>query len=348
MDGELTELLDLADDAAFAAHALAQGWTDGLPVIAPTPERVRGLVETVDHDPLQVLGIMPPAQGIVTVHATAVNAVMAGCGPAHFPILLAAVRAVLEPAFNLKGVQATTSPVTPAILVTGPAAAAAGVNAGHNCFGPGTQANAVIGRALRLVLLNIGGGTPGHGDMATQGQPGKYGFCFAENQAASPWAPYHVDRGFAANASCVTAFQAGMIVNVLDFGSKTAEELLVSLAAVMAGSNTNNMQLGDGDLLVVLCPEHAGIIAADGLSRRQVQEGLFTRARARGSAFSAGVLDCVRDWRARAYRDAGPETLIDVVEDPAQINVVVAGGAAGGQSSFIPGFGDGYSVCVEV
>jgi hypothetical protein len=334
--------------AGFGAHAMREGWGDGLPLVEPTPERVDAMVAGGGRDPLDVLGIMPPAQGVATVHALAVNAVMAGCRPAHFPVVLAAVRAVLEPEFNLKGVQATTSPVTPAIMVGGPIARELGFNGGHNCFGPGTEANAVVGRALRLCLLNVGGAQPGSADMATQGQPGKYTFCFAENEEANPWTPHHVDRGFDLDDSCVTVFQAGMVTNLLDFGSKSAESLLIGFALAMAGTNTNNMQLGDGDLALILCPEHAATIARDGLSKHDVQRFLYERARAPAQTFAPGLLACVRDWRRDSYADATPETQVAVVENERQINVAVAGGAAGAQSSFLPGFGDGNSVCVAI
>jgi hypothetical protein len=345
---ERNALVTLLDEAAFGAHAREAGWTDGLPVVPPTPERVQAMVAASGADELDVLGIMPPANGVVTVHAAAANAVMAGCRPAHFRVLLAALRAMLDPAFNLEGIQATTSPVTPAVMVSGPVVEEVGFNAGHNCLGPGNESNAVVGRAVRLCLLNLGGAEPGRSDMATQGQPGKYTFCFAENQAANPWDPHHVERGFAHDASCVTVFQAGMVTNLIDFGSKTAESLLRGFALAMAGTNTNNMQLGGGDLALVVCPEHAATLVGDGFSKQQVQRFLHQNAVTPARAFAPGILACVRDWRVETYKAIGPDTPIAVVDDWRDINVVVAGGAAGAQSCFVPGFGDGTSVCVEI
>lgn len=338
----------LAGDEDFGARAAEAGWTDGLPVVAPTPERVDAMVAAAGAQELDVLGIMAPANGVVTVHAAAANAVMAGCRPAHFPVLLAALRAMLDSAFNLEGVQATTSPVTPAVMVSGPVVEELGFNAGHNCFGPGSEANAVVGRAVRLCLLNIGGAEPGRSDMSTQGQPGKYTFCFAENQSANPWEPHHVDRGFTPEASCVTVFQAGMVTNLIDFGSRTADSLLRGFAHAMAGTNTNNMQLGGGDLALALCPEHAATLAGDGLSKQQVQRFLQQNAVTPAHAFAPGILDCIRNWRVGTYPMIAPGTPIAVVDDWREINVVVAGGPAGAQSCFIPGFGDGTSVCVEL
>jgi hypothetical protein len=344
---ELSEILEV-DEHDFHIHAYEQGWTEGLPIVPPTPERVDALVAATGRDPLEVLGIMPPAQGVTTIHAVAVNAVMAGCSPAHFPVVVAAVRAVLDPRFNLYGVQATTQAVTPLLMVNGPIIDELGFNAGHNCLGPKSRASAVVGRALRLCLLNIGGAIPGETDMSTHGQPGKYGICFAENEPASPWEPFHVEHGFDPDASCVTAFQVGSIASMLDFGSKTAEELLLMLADLLSANHSNNMQVGGGDLLVVICPEHAGILERENVTKDQVKRFLHQNARKPAHRIPSGVLGCIRDWRREALPIIGPETPIPVVDEWEWINVVVSGGAAGSHSLFLPGFGDGWAVTVEI
>jgi hypothetical protein len=345
----LNETLALESDEDFTARAYAEGWTDGLPVVAPTPERVEQMLAATDRDPLEVLGIMPPGQGVATVHAVAVNAVMAGCDPAHLPVVLAAVRAVLEPQFNLNAVQTTTNPVTPAIMVNGPLAAELGFHGGVNCFGPGpeSRSNAVVGRALRFVLMNVGYGTPGKTDMSTQGQPGKYTFCFAEHEAASPWEPHHVERGHAADTSCVTVFPAGSVSNILDFGSKTAESLLTSIANLLSVVTTNNMQLSQGDLLIALGPEHAEILGREGLTKDDIKRFLHLNARTPAHRFSEGIMSCIRDWRSAELRLITDDTPIPVVNDWKHINVVVAGGISGSQSAFIAGF-EAWSVCVEI
>lgn len=340
------ERIALGPDEDFAAMAHAAGWTDGLPVVAPTEERVAAMVG--GRDGLEVLGVMAPGRGVATVEAVAVNAVMAGCDPAHMPVVVAAIRAMLEPEFNLYGVLTTTNPIAPAVMVSGPVVGELGFAAGHDCFGPASRANAVVGRAVRFCARNIGFARPGSTDMSTQGQPGKYGLCFAENQAANPWEPHHVDRGFPAGASCVTVFQGSMLVNLLDGGSESADSLLASFADPMSATNTNNMQLGEGDLLLVLCPEHAATLARDGLSKDDIRRELHRRTRRRADTFPPGILACVRSWRARRYADAGPDTLIEIADSPQDIHVVVAGGEAGAHSCFVPGFGDGRSVCVAL
>lgn len=336
------------DPISFDVHAFEQGWTEGLPVVAPTAERVEAMLATVDRDPLEVIGIMPPAQGVATIQAIAVNTVLAGASPAHFPVVVAAITALLDERFNLYGVQATTQAVTPAIMVNGPIVEELDFNSGHNCFGPGSRSNAVVGRAVRFCLLNIGGAIPGETDMSTHGQPGKYGFCFAENEGLSPWEPFHVEHGVSAGASAVTAFQVGSVASMLDFGSKQADELLTMIADLLSANHSNNMQVGGGDLLVVMSPEHAGVLARENVTKDQAKRFLHQNARKPASRFPPGVLSCIRDWRREELPLIGPETPIPVVDKWEQINIAVAGGEAGSHSVFLPGFGDGWCVTVEI
>jgi hypothetical protein len=345
----LNDRFELPAGEDFARHAYDAGWTDGLPVVPPTPERVEAMLAAVDRDPADVLGIMPPGQGVATVHSVAVNAVMAGCFPEHFPVVVAAVRAVLEPRFNLNGVQATTNPVTPAIMVNGPVARELGFNSGSSCFGPGpaSRSNAVVGRALRFCLQNIGYATPGESDMSTQGQPGKYTFCFAENEAASPWAPHHTERGFAPESSCVTAFPVASVSNILDFGSRTVASLLTTVSNLLSVITTNNMQLAQGDLAVVFGPEHAELFEREQVAKDDVKRFLHLNARTPAREFPEGVLSCLRDWRSEEIKIITPDTPIPVVNDWRDINIVVAGGPAGSQSAFLAGF-EAWSTCVEI
>lgn len=344
---ERQALVDLPDDAEFSDWAYAQGWTDGLPAVAPTSGRVDAMIG--DRDPFEVLGVMAPGHGLATVQAVAINAVMAGCFPEHFPVVLAAVRAVLQPEFNLNGVQSTTNPVAPAIMVAGPIVDEVGYYGGGNCFGPGpsSRSNAVTGRALRLCLLNVGYATPGEGDMATQGQPGKYTFCFAENREANPWEPHHVERGFPEDASCVTVFPVASVSNIIDFGSKNVPDLLTTIADLISVIATNNMQLGQGDLAIVLGPEHAELFGRERVSRDAAKKFLHLTARKPAHLFPDGVLACVRDWRQNEIPIITSDTLLPVVNDWRDINIVVAGGDAGSHSSFFAGF-ESRSVCMEV
>ena len=198
--------LDVPDTfaAVQAYYEEASGWTDGLPVVPATEDLVWEMLETSDHDPTHVLGIIQPRNARVTLEKIAVNAVMAGCRPEHFPVVVAAVRAILQPEFNVAGCQATTGGAAPVIIVNGPLATQLQINGDAGCFGPGYRANAVIGRALRLVIRNMAGLIPVEMDKATLSTPGRYSFCFAENEARSPWEPRHIELGFAASISTVT------------------------------------------------------------------------------------------------------------------------------------------------
>ncbi len=207
------ERVELPDDVeAVGAYLLQRGLTDGLPVVPPTEARVAAMVRGFGTaaDPDAVIGPIPPLGSVLTLEKLAVCAVLAGCQPRHLAVLEAAVRAVLEPAFVLQSIQMTTSAATPFLVVNGPARHAAGINSGAGCFGPGpaSAANAVIGRALRLVLLAVGGALPGEADPAPLGWPGKFACCIGEHEEASPWEPLHVERGFAREASTVTAIPA--------------------------------------------------------------------------------------------------------------------------------------------
>ena len=183
------------DPADLIEHYFEQGWTDGLPVVPPTPASVAAMVDALDGRPEHLEARIPPRWGNLTREVLAVNLVLAGCRPEYAPLVRAALLALTSSHFNLHGVQATTHMAAPLLVVNGPVRGALGLNAGANVFGSGCRANATIGRAIRLVLLNVGGAWPGDLDKSTLGHPGKYTFCIAENEEASPWAPYHVEQG---------------------------------------------------------------------------------------------------------------------------------------------------------
>jgi hypothetical protein len=242
--------------AWFEDHRL----TDGLPIVPPTEERVAAMVSASGLPPGESLGAIPPSFGEATVEKLAANAVMAGLRPDRFPVVLAAVRAMLRPEFNLYGVQATTHPVAPLVVVHGPAARNLGVHGGAGALGPGFPANATIGRALRMVLLNVGGAYPGVGDLSTHGGPAKFTYCLTENVAASPWPEFHTRRGFAPTESAVTVFGGEAPHNVNDHQSSEPERLLGIVADVMGalGHNSWYSAADDGnDMVVLLSPEHA-------------------------------------------------------------------------------------------
>ena len=219
----------------------ARGWTDGLPVVPPTLTRVEAMCATTARAPSDVLGEVEPLRGEATVEKIAANAVMAGCRPEHFPVVLAAVEAVLDPAFNMRGVQTTDENVAPLLIVSGPLAARLGINAGFGALGPGWRANAAIGRAVRLVMLNLGGGWPGAVSLAGLGQPGRYTLCLAERED-SPWPPLHVELGYRPEQSTVTVLRAETAINVTGG--------LAELASVMASAASAFTMLHEGRVAV--------------------------------------------------------------------------------------------------
>ncbi|HBH03364.1 MAG TPA: hypothetical protein DDZ42_15835 [Candidatus Rokubacteria bacterium] len=313
-----------------------RGWTDGLPIVPPTEAAVREFLGFADREPREVVGVLPPRQGEATVERIAVNAVMAGCRPEYFPVLLAAIEALADPAFNLDSIQATTHPVAPLLVVNGPIAREIGLNAGYNAFGQGARANVTIGRAVRLVLMNVGGGLPGTGDRATQGSPAKLAYCVAENEAESPWEPLHVEAGLAPDVSTVTAFGCEGPHNIQDHYSATGEGVLRTVAGAMGQAGSNNL-LAAGWPLLALGPEHAATIARDGFTKRQVKEFLFEHAR-----FPLARLGPEYRRYQVERRDAAdaPDTMLPIVRAPEDLGVIVVGGA-GKHSSWQPSFGDG-------
>ncbi len=243
--------LTLPEEDVYAEFCKRE-WCDGLPFVPPTPERVRAMVAATRLAPTADLGLMPPLWRDAVVEKLAVNAVMAGCEPAYFPVVVAAVQCMLDPSFNLYGVQATTHPVAPLVVVSGPYAAAIGLHAGSGLFGPGFRANATIGRAIRLILMNVGGGWPGRGDMATQGSPAKYAYAIAEREDVTPWEPLHVALGFKADQSVVTVFGGEGPHNVNDHVSTTAPGILNNVADVATSLGSNvGWYLSQSQLLVV-------------------------------------------------------------------------------------------------
>jgi hypothetical protein len=337
-------ILELEDESPESLAALLETrrWGDGLPVVAPTEARVDAMLQGID-DPDEVLAVIPPRDGIATPCTVAVNAVMAGCPQEVLPVLLAAVRALGHPEVNLRGVQATTHPVAPLLVVHGDAARL-GFNAGTGCFGPGTRANATVGRALRFVLLHVGGARPGDGDASTQGHPAKYTYCVAEHDTASPWPAYHRSRGLEAT-SAVTVFCGEGPHNFHDMESGEPGRLLTKAASVMATLGSNNACISQGEFFVVLCPEHAATIASAGWSREDVQSFLFERAR-----LPRGVLRSAFDtvaWHTSLADVEDGEALLPMTEDRDNIRVLVAGGP-GKHSCVIPSWGMTRSVTVPV
>jgi len=274
------------------------------------------------------------------------NAALAGAGPEHLPLIVAAVRAVADPRFNLEAVQTTTHPCTPLLIVNGPIARRLGIHGGANALGQGSRANAVVGRAVRLVLQNVGGALPGRTDRATLGHSGKFTYCLAENEAASPWEPLHVERGFRADDSTVTVCASEAPHNVNDHGSTSAEGLLAALAGTAATPGHNNIYLG-GEPLVLLGPEHAATIAGSGWSKADLKRALWRDARVRLGVFSRENLERFAVIDPATFTGRSPEETVPIARSPEDVMVVVAGGP-GKHSAIVPTFGATRSVTLRV
>lgn len=335
-----TEHLDISSSLdAVNDHFHEQGWTDGLPVVPPTQQRVQAMLRWAGRNQLDIVATLPPNWAPVTVEQVAVNAVMAGCRPEYLPLLLAAIEAISQPEFNLYAIQATTHPAAPVLIFNGPIPRAVGVHSGAGLLGPGWRANATIGRALRLALLNLGGARAGHLDKATMGHPGKYSYCLAENEAQSPWEPLHVEAGFSPDVSTVSVLAAEGPHNINDHYSVRAEGLLHVMAGAMAQTGANNNWY-DSDLLLLVCPEHASVLARDGLSKTDVKRYLVEHARSPMSKWSAENIEGrFRKKYPDRYGSADPQTtLVPVVQSPESLRLVVAGGA-GKHSMHMPTMG---------
>lgn len=313
---------------------------DGLPVVPPTLDRVSEMLEWTDYDAADVIGMVYPNGAPATAEKVAANAVMAGCRPKFFPLVIAAVRAVTRPQFNLIGLQATTHPVAPLLVFSGPLALQAGLNSGAGLFGPGVRANATIGRALRLVMLNVGGGDVGQGDKATHGQPGKYTFCIAENEVASPWEPLRVELGYPEEASTVTVVPAEAPHNIYDGWSISSETLLEIICGSIKQMGSNNAWGMDPDMLLILGPEHAAMLARDGITKSDIQRYVFEHARTMLSDWPDVYQQKVFAVRyPERFLNVDPRTTpVPMIFAPDRLLVIVAGGA-GAHSLHVPTFG---------
>lgn len=314
-----------ADDLLAAMELFDErGWTDGLPIVPPTEERVLAMLDTVRRESTAIVGRLPERRREVSLEKVAINAVMAGCRPAYFPVVLTAIEAISDPEFALHGISASTGGAAVLVIVHGPIAARLGVNHGVNLFGQGQRANATIGRAVRLVMMNCFGARPGELDKATIGHPGKYSYCIAEDEAGSPWEPLHVARGMPAGSSAVTVFAAEGPHQVSNETGSTPEEILATYAASMADSG-NLGRPAAGEYLAVIVPQHMQYLRRAGWSRRQVQTFLFERARVSRADF------------ARAGKPWGfAEESLPVAASADAIMVLTAGGEGGGWGAILP------------
>lgn len=319
-------------------YLYTKGMTDGLPVIPPTEDQVSRMLEGVSLEPDHQIALLPPEWAPATVEAIAINAVMAGCIPEHMPALVTAVEAISQPEFDLLGVLATTAGFAVSVMLNGPIRNEIDLNCSNNLFGPGKLANAVLGRALRLIQINIGGVIPGVTDKTCLGWPGKYTLCWGENEEASPWAPYHVEKGFHPNSSTVTVFAADSLSKIGAGWTTTGRGALHLLACAIRPVGPVLQGWGNGGKpFVVLGPETANQIDRDGISKADVREYFFYHARCRFEeiyhpdsgeklGFQEMLKFCTNLW---------PDGTVSIADKADDITIVVAGGP-GRQSAFFP------------
>jgi hypothetical protein len=333
----MTQTLSKVDD--LVEYYFEQGWSDGLPVVPPTPEKIATVVEALGGEPQRLEATIPPRHGRLTREVLAINMVMAGCKPEYAPVVRAAMRALCSHAFNLTGVQATTHMASPLLVVNGPIRKAIGMNAGCNVFGSGNRANATIGRAIRLILLAVGGGTPGDLDKSCLGSPAKYTYCIAENEEMSPWAPYHVEHGLSPEESSVFVIAAEPPHSITNHVANDAQGILDSIVSAMSTIAHNNA-VSSGSCAVVIGPEHAATIASSGWTRHDVRNYLWMNA---GNLFSeitfAGRYGKIYNRNLPRWYKREPDARIPIVPSADDIHLFVAGGEAGRFSAFIPGWG---------
>lgn len=335
---KLTSATHRVEDSieAVSEYCYQQGWTDGLPVVPPTADRVQAMLRYTDLEPDAVVAKLAPLGGEATAEKIAINAVMAGCRPEYMPILIAAVKALADPALNLTALQTTTHVVAPLLVLNGPIARQIRANCGANVFGQGNRANATIGRAIRFCLINIGGGHPGITDKATFGHPGKYTFCIAENEAESPWEPYHVEMGFSAEHSTVTIIGAEAPHNVNDHGSTDAEGVCRTIASALATSANNDIYM-IGRPVVVFGPEHAATVARSGWTKDDVRKFMYQHARVPYTQFSQDNLNFFIEKRPEWFSRPRAEN-VPVMATESDLTILVAGGP-GKHSLVLPTFG---------
>lgn len=317
----LEDIFDYFDDC------YEKGWTDGLPVYPPTQRAVAKMLRYTDRDKEEVVGVIPARNGEATVEKIAINAVMAGCRPEYLPVLITAIEAMVEPQYNLYGRQTTTHPGAHLMIVHGPIRKELEINSRQNLFGHGWRANATLGRAIRLIMINVGGNKPGVTDMATHGHPGKFTYTMAEDEEGSPWTPFHVDRGFAPETSAVTMLCAEAPHNINDQKSHTPHLYLGSAASSMSNLGSNGLYRSGlpCEHMLLMTSEGAQWIASEGWSKSDVQMFIFDHAR-----------KPVREMRNRGGWDMSPlpkfvdkdddDAMVPIVNRPQDILVLVAGG----------------------
>ena len=305
-----------------------RGWSDGLPIVPPTENAVDRFLQAADLEPGHVLGTEPVKGGVATAEKVAINSIMAGCRPEYMPVITAAVEAITAEEFNLHAITASTMGASILVLISGPAVTELGVNSGISAFGPGHRANATIGRALRLIVMNLFGSRSGEIDKATRGHPGKYTWCFGESEDRSPWAPIHADMGLPADGSAVTLVSALSGLQVGEHAANSPEAILDAFVNAFSATAP-----GMSEVLVVLCPEHAAFFRDAGWPKSRVGEYLYEVTKRPATQWSNPTPRSIKKEVSAS---------VSALERPESAIVTVAGGDGGGWSAVIPTWSNGH------
>lgn len=323
--------IELAESEDIMEACFDRGWSDGLPVIPPTPLRVMRMLSGTDRAGDEIIGDIPPDRVPCSIEKVAINAVMAGCKPEYFPVVIASVEAALQDRFCMHGLLCTTYFSSPVMIVNGPIVKQIGMNSGVNALGQGNRANATIGRALQLLIRNVGGGVPGGIDRATMGNPGKFTYCFAEDESEEDWSSLAMDRGYQRSDSVISLFAGDGLQAVLDQQSRTPESLAKSIAGSLR-SVANTKLYGLADAILVVCPEHRRVFKEGGWSKSDLREALHNELKTPGADIIRGAND---------ISEGMPATLKDKVLNKFRddgLHIVTTGGTAGMFSAIIGGW----------
>ena len=330
---------------AMNRHFLREEWSDGFPLVAPTPEAVEKMLSGTRRRRDEVVVFFEPHKGTATVEKIAINAVMAGCEPAHLPVLLTAIECIHEPAYNAVIALTSTGPHTPFLIVNGPIVKELGINSGLATLGPGAQSwvNTVIGRALRLCILNVGHCYPGRGDADTIGSPTKYSMVAGENESMNPWEPFHVERGFRPGDSTVTAFSCESQIEVAEYFNTDPVVILRMFAhtANSAGAGTPRYWLEnsqDWHNILIMCPEHAHHLAKAGYTKMDIRQYLYQNARLPWAIIRDSIEEARISPGLRWMMQLPDDWSAPIAREPRQFDIVVVGGPVG-KSSYVPGNG---------
>ena len=306
---------------------LEKPWSDGLPVVTPTDERISRMLSATTRNPEEIIGPIPPAMEIATVASVATHAVMAGCKPEYLPVVLGATELMLQTEFNVNGVQGTMHGVAPMMIVNGPYAAKIGIHGGSGCLGPGFRANASIGRAIRLILMNIGAGLPGISSMTVFGMPSRFTYCLTENSEDNPWESLSVSKGYSADENVLTMAMVESPRFCWDDVSDEPERLIRGIADTMTAMGSWNMH-ARSDMVVAMSPQHAEICEKSGWTRDEVHTRLIEVAGRTVSNLKLGG-----NWRReRALALPVPidpddsECFVPTIKDRVDLQLIVAGG----------------------